>query len=251
MILKRPIVFFDLETTGTDTLKDKIVQIGIVKIHPNGKEEVYDFLVNPGIPIPAEASEIHGITDDKVKDAPVFQAIANEVHTIIAGCDIAGFNSNRFDVPMLFNTMWNCGVPWDLRGINLVDVYKMYIRNAPRTLEAAYAQYVGGEFDAHDAVADVQATAAVWRALMTEHDEVPLTIEQQALYSNDDKRRADLEGKFYFDEDGTLKYNFSKHKDEPVKNHPGFLDWMITKDFSPATLDFVRWAKSQIAEGKL
>lgn len=250
MILHRPIVFFDLETTGVDTVKDKIVQVGMIKIHPNGKREAMDYLINPTIPIPAEASEVHGITDEDVKDAPIFRTVADEIHAFIAGCDVGGFNSNRFDVPFLFNSLYECGITWDMRGIHLIDVYTMYVRNNPRTLEAAYAQYVGGEFDAHDAVADIEATAKVWEALMSSHDEVPLTIEQQALYCNNDKRRADLEGKFYW-EGETLMYNFSKHKDEPVKDHPGFLDWMITKDFSPATLMFVRWAKSQLAEGKI
>ncbi len=239
MFLQRPLLFFDLETTGVDISKDRIIQIGIVKVHPNGKRETFEYLVNPTIPIPAEATAVHGISDEAVKNMPTFYEISLKLMEIFKDCDIAGFNSNRFDVPFLFEELSRAGITWDYTAHKFVDVYTMYARTNERTLQEAYAKYVGGEFNAHDAIADVNATIDVFYALLREHEELPITVSELDLYSLYDKKRADLSGKFYY-KDEELYFNFGSKKDELVKDHMGFIQWMPTKNFSKDVVLFCK-----------
>lgn len=232
MILIRPIVFFDLETTGVDVEHDRIVSVGIVKRFPNGKTEEYEFFINPGRPIPPEATAVHGINDEKVADCPSFKDVANQIYAIFVDSDVAGFNSNRFDCPFLFTELARAGIIWEYTKHHFVDVFVMYSRINERTLAAAYQQYIGGDFDAHDAIADVKATIEVFDAMLDEHEDLPLTVDALDLYCGYDKQRADLSGKFYWDDD-ILRFNFGPKKDEPVKDHPGMIDWILSKDFPP------------------
>lgn len=244
MILQRPLLFFDLETTGTETAKDRIVQIGMVKVHPNGKRESKEWLVNPGIAIPVEASTVHGIYDADVKDKPLFEEIALDVLSLLRDCDIAGFNSNRFDVPLLFAEFHRAGVTWDYSEHHFVDVYSIYIKNNERTLTEAYKQYIGGEFEAHNAIADVEATIAVFDAMVRTHEDIPLTMDALDKYCMHDKKRADLSGKFYY-EGEDLYFNFGPKKDSKVKDEMGFITWMLTKDFPADVVLFCKKIQEQ------
>lgn len=250
MILQRPLTFFDLETTGVDVGKDRIVSVGIVKLHPNGKKETFEYFVNPQCAIPAEATAVHGITNEQVADSPPFKEVANEIYAIFVGSDIGGYNSNRFDVPFIFTEFARAGIIWEYTAHKFVDVMNIYARVNERTLAAAYQQYIGGDFDAHDAVADVEATIEVFEAMVREHEDIPMAMEALDLYCNYDKVRADLSGKFYWD-DETLRFNFGPKKDEPVKDHPGLIDWILSKDFPPDVRYYCKVIKERIQNNSL
>ena len=163
--LKKPIVFFDLETTGVEVAKDRIVEIGIVKLFPDGTRESKVRLINPTIPIPEEAAEVHGITDDKVKGEPTFKQLAKNLHAYLKGCDLGGYNSNRFDVPLLVEEFLRCGIEFPEPTTNMIDVFKIFTINEQRTLEAAVKFYCDKDLeDAHSAEADINATIDVFEA---------------------------------------------------------------------------------------
>jgi DNA polymerase-3 subunit epsilon len=169
--LSRPICFFDLETTGTNIAKDRIVEIAILKVHPNGNKESRSWLVNPGIPIPPEVSAIHGITDEKVAGEPTFKDLSREISQMIQGCDLAGFNSNRFDIPLLAEELLRADLDFDMKNTVAVDVQTIFHKMEKRTLGAAYQFYCGKELtDAHSAVADTRAT---YEVLMSQLDRYP------------------------------------------------------------------------------
>lgn len=239
--IKKPIVFFDLETTGTDRENDRIVEICMIKVHVDGDKEVRTRRLNPGIYIPIGASDVHGITDDMVKDEPLFAKIAKGVLEFINGSDIAGFNSNAFDIPMLYNEFLRAGIEWDYHDHMFIDVGNIFKRLYPRTLEAAVKKFLKREHDgAHGAESDTNATMEVFEALMSIHgsdEELPKDIDGLNYYSNYDKPILDISGKFTLDDDGeTIIFNFGKHRGEPAKDYPSFLNWMVTRaNFSPDT----------------
>lgn len=238
--LTRPLAFIDIESTGLDRDKDRIVEIAIhymladpsISQHPF---EVHQRL-NPGIPIPETASQIHGITNEMVKDMPSFKDVAHDILDSINDCDIAGFNSNSFDVPMLYNEFLRAGITWDYTKHKMVDVGNIFKLKEPRTLSAAVKFYTGVDHEgAHGAQSDAAATAAVLAMQLTRYPDLPQTIEELALFSNYGKKMMDVSGKFTEDENGVIILTFGKYRGMPAKDHIDFLMWMLRADFPPDT----------------
>jgi DNA polymerase-3 subunit epsilon len=228
--LTKPLVFLDIEATGLDLENDRIVELSLCKLHPDGTREVKTYRYNPGIPIPAEATEIHGITDEDVKDKPLFSQHAKGILAFIEGCDLAGFNSNRFDLPMLSNELARCGQYFDHRKANLVDIGNIFKIKEPRTLEAGVKFYCDREHaGAHGAEADVLATIDVFEKQLEKYEGLPTDLKELALFSNYDSPILDLAGKFTSTKEGVILLNFGKYKGLPAADHLDFLDWMVYK----------------------
>lgn len=233
--LQRPIVFIDIEATGLDVQNDRIVQIALTKLSPDGSRISKSRLINPGSPIPPESTAIHGITDEMVKDAPMFRQVANGLISFMQDSDLGGFNSNMFDFPMLNAEITRAGYEFDFTQVNLIDVGNIFKIQNPRTLSAAYKQYTGNELEnAHDAQVDIDATVDVFLKQIELHEDIPDTIEEVALYSNYGRKMADLSGKFYYDEQEQLRLNFGKYRNELAKDHLDFISWMVNKADFPA-----------------
>lgn len=238
--LTRPIVFFDLEATGLNIGKDHIVEISLIKIFPDEHRETYTQRINPGIHIPEEASAIHGITDADVADKPLFKDVARKIADIIQGCDLGGFNSNRFDIPMLADEFMANGFDdVDLRRSNFVDVQNIFHKKEQRTLTAAYKFYCDKDLvNAHGAFADTAATVDVFLAQLDKYDDLPRDVKGLADFSSM-TRNVDYAGRFIYDERGVEVFNFGKHKGKPVeavlRSEPGYYDWMMQSDFSRDT----------------
>ncbi len=237
MKIEKPIVWFDVESTGIYRENDRIVELSMIKINVDGSRTIKTKRINPEMPIPTGASEVHGIYDDDVKDEPTFKQLAKGIHAFIQGCDIGGFNSNAFDIPMLYHEFLRAGIDWDYSMHEKIDVGNMYKRLYPRTLESAVKNFLGREHDgAHGAEPDTIATIDVFDYLMSlDNEELPKDIKSLALYSNYDNVMLDVSGKFTLAEDGeTILLNFGKHRGEPAKDNLGFLEWMVTKaNFTP------------------
>lgn len=236
MKLEKPIVWLDIESTGVDRENDRIVELCMIKIHPDGNKEVKTRRFNPTIPIPKGASEVHGIYDDDVKDEPTFRQLAKGVHSFIQGCDLGGFNSNAFDIPMLYSEFLRSGIEWDYSQHRMIDVGNIYKRLYPRTLESAVQNFLGREHDgAHGAEPDTVATYEVMDYFLSNTgDELPKTIDELHLYSNYDKPMLDLHGKFTLSDDGEILLNFGKYRGERAKDNLSFIEWMVYKaDFTP------------------
>lgn len=230
--LIRPLSFFDLETTGKDTAKDRIVEIAIKRLYPNGTTDTLVLRVNPMVDIPAEATAVHGITNEMVADKPEFKQVASEIAEFLNDTDFATFNGNRFDIPLLVAEFTRASEPFNLTGVNFIDVKVLFNEVAPRTLSAAHKQYIGFEFDgSHEALADVEATERVFFEMLKQHQEggtvLPLDIEQLALKSNYGKHRIDIDGKFVYNSMGVAVFSFGKHKDQPVFKEKPYLQWML------------------------
>ncbi len=233
--LKKPIVFFDLETTGIDITNDRIIEISMLKVHPDGQEEQVTYLVNPEQPIDPRSIEIHGITDEKVKDKPSFKELAKQIAQFFEGCDIAGYNSNKFDVPMLAEEFLRAEVDFDLKKHQLVDVQVIFHKMEQRTLEAAYRFYCKKTLeDAHSAAADTKATYEILKAQLDYYEELENEIPSLSKFSAH-KRNADFAGRIVYNEDGIECFNFGKHKGKPVEEvlqkEPGYYGWIINSDF--------------------
>ena len=234
--LKNPLVFFDLETTGVNIVRDRIVEISILKILPNGTKEVKTKRINPEVPIPAEATAIHGISDEDVKDCPTFKQVAKSLANQIEGCDLAGFNSSRFDVPLLVEEFLRAGVDIDLSKRKFIDVQVIFHKKEPRTLEAAYKFYCDKTLDnAHSAEADTLATYEVLKAQLERYPELvndmgKLSEEFSAINNN-----VDFSGRIVLNDNGIEVFNFGKHKGKPVaevlKNEPSFYAWIMDSEF--------------------
>ena len=247
--LERPLAFFDLETTGVRIGKDRIVQIGIVRLMPDGSRTSYQALVNPGIPIPAEATAVHGITDLDVAMAPTLDAVARELLAELDGCDLGGFNLLRFDVPFLAEELFRVGIEWDHASLRIVDVQRIFHQMEPRDLSAALRFYCGREHEgAHDALADVQATADVLLAQLDRYpDRLQGTVDFLGELSGDRKRSPDAAGKLKFDERGAICLTFGKYNGWSLenigRNDPGYMQWLMTKAELPgSTLAVMRHA---------
>lgn len=233
--LKRPICFFDLETTGTDITKDRIVEICVVKVFPDGHHTSSTWLVNPGMHIPEAVSAIHGITDEKVKDAPFFDTVAPQVAELLKGSDVGGFNSNRYDIPLLAEEMLRVGVDFDMSERVSVDVQTIFHKKEQRTLSAAYKFYCGEELEgAHGAEADTMATYKVLCAQLDRYDDLPNDMEALAEFTTQ-KKTADYAGFIIYDEAGDEVLNFGKHKGIRLidlwQREPGYMGWIMTADF--------------------
>jgi|SRR5690554_1135230 len=258
LVLKRPIAFFDLETTGTNVAKDRIVEISILKLHPNGEEEIKTRRINPEMPIPKESSEIHGIYDKDVEGEKPFRAIAKSLAQFIGNSDLAGYNSNKFDVPLLAEEFLRVGVDFDLNNRNLVDVQNIFHKIEPRTLVASYQFYCGKSLEnAHSAEDDTKATFEVLKAIINRAETLQKDIDLlksllDTLSNEDEKERlnkmilekalnakaykgisrdvdflaefsernktVDLMGRIVYDENGVEVFNFGKYKGESVKS---------------------------------
>ncbi len=233
--LKNPIIFFDLETTGIDIVRDRIVEISLVKVLPDGSKEIKTRRINPEMPIPEAASEIHGITDEDVKDEPPFRALAKSLAIFMEGCDLAGYNSNRFDVPMLVEEFLRAGVDVDFKKRKLVDVQTIFHTKEKRTLEAAYRFYCDKELEnAHSAEADVVATHEILEAQLDRYPDLENDVAFLADFSTRDNC-ADYSGRIVYDEKGVEVFAFGKHKGlsvaEVFEKEPSYYAWMMDGDF--------------------
>ena len=232
--LIKPLAVIDLECTGMNLSTDRIVEIAIVKILPDGKKMVKRKLINPEIPIPPSISEIHGITDDMVKDAPTFRQVANEIRQFIDNADLAGYNSNRFDIPMLVEEFLRASLDLDFRNRKLIDVQKIFHMMEQRTLTAAYKFYCNGNLDnAHSAEADATATWEVLQSQIERYPQLGLTIES-ILKCIGEENTVDFARRMIM-ENGREIFNFGKHKGRAVtdvlKAEPQYYDWMMKGDF--------------------
>ncbi|MEM9680584.1 MAG: 3'-5' exonuclease [Bacteroidota bacterium] len=233
--LTKPICFFDLETTGINISADRIVEISILKVHPNGKEERYTKRVNPTIPIPPEVIKVHGISDADVADAPTFKDLAKEIHNMIKDSDLAGFNSNRFDIPLLAEEMLRADIDFDMKNRQSVDVQTIFHKMEQRTLSAAYKFYCGKNLeDAHSAEADTIATYEVLKAQLSMYDELKNDTKFLAEFSSR-KKFADFAGFLSYNKDGEECFSFGKHKGKRVvdvlEQEPGYFGWLLNADF--------------------
>lgn len=198
--LKRPIVFFDLETTGLNITKDKIVEISYIKVYPNGTEEQKTLRINPGMPIPKESTEVHHITDADVANCPRFNQVAKELAAVFEGSDIAGFNSNRFDIPMLQEEFLHAGVSFDFTKRKFVDVQTIFHKMEQRNLTAAYRFYCGKELEnSHSANADTRATYEVLKSQLDRYPSLQNDVDYLAAFSTQNKN-VDLAGRFVYNE---------------------------------------------------
>ena len=246
--LKRPLAFFDLETTGVNVSSDKIVEVSILKVSPGGQEETLTLRINPEMPIPAESSMFHGIYDEDVKDLAPFRERAAEIAAFIGDADLAGYNSNKFDVPMLMEEFLRAGIPFTLTGRAFVDVQNIFHQMEQRTLKAAYKFYCGETLEnAHNAEADVRATYDVLKAQLAKYEGAdfedkhgnvskPVVNDVQALHAFTNlSKPVDFAGRIVYDEDGDPSINFGKHKGKKVTDvfevEPSYYAWMQNGDF--------------------
>lgn len=235
--LKNPLVFFDLETTGINISTDRIVELCYIKVHPNGNEESKTMRINPEMHIPETSSQVHGIYDKDVADCPTFKQIATELAHTIEGCDFAGFNSNRFDVPLLVEEFLRAGVNINLSRRKFIDVQNIYHKLERRTLSAAYKFYCGADLeDAHSALADTRAT---YEVLMAQLDRYPDDLQNDVQFLADYSRmnnNVDFAGRIVYNDKGTEVFNFGKYKGRPVaeilKVDPGYYGWIMQGDFT-------------------
>ncbi len=241
--LSRPLIFFDLETTGTNVLHDRIVEISLIKVWPDGSEERKSRKINPEMPIPAEATAIHHITDEDVREAPRFREIAKSLASIFEDADVAGYNSNKFDVPLLIEEFARAGVRFEMEGRRFIDVQNIFHKMEQRTLIAAYRFYCGKELtDAHSAASDTQATYEVLRSQLDRYPDLQNDVQALADFSRMNKS-VDLAGRIVMNDDNVEVFNFGKHKGRPVKDvfrkEPSFYFWMMQGEFAKNTKDVI------------
>ncbi|MEQ1554852.1 MAG: 3'-5' exonuclease [Ferruginibacter sp.] len=233
--LNRPIAFIDLETTGVNVTIDRIVEIAVVKIMPDGKRIAKRRLVNPQMTISKESSDIHGITNEMVKDAPTFKQMSNEIKQFLENCDFGGYNSNRFDIPLLVEEFLRAGISIDFDDRKMVDVQNIFYKMQPRTLSAAYQFFCGKELvDAHSAEVDINATIEVLEAQLKKYDNLGNTIES-VLDVVGEEKIIDYARRIIYDENGSEVFNFGKYKGmvvgEVLKKDPGYYDWIMRGEF--------------------
>lgn len=234
--LDKPIVFFDLETTGTNYKRDRVVEISVVKYMPNGEKEAKTRLINPEMPIPKESSDIHGITDEKVADAPTFKQISKNLYIYLEGCDLGGYNISRFDVPVLIEEFKRCSLQFSMDDRRIIDPYIIFCKMEPRTLTAAYKFFCGKDLeDAHSAEADNLATVEVLMGQLAKYADLPKDLDGLNDFCNQrDPNAIDSTGRFKWSGDEAV-VNFGKNSGTPLREivieNPGFLQWMINQDF--------------------
>jgi len=252
--LKRPIAFFDLESTGVNVASDRIVELSFLKINPDGSQEIRTRKINPTIPIPLEASLIHGIYDEDVKNEPTFSQVAADLAKFLKNVDLGGYNSNKFDIPMLIEEFLRCEIEFDMEGRKTIDVQNIFHQMEQRTLKAAYKFYCGKDIEnAHSAEADIKATYEVLLAQLDKYQDtkiqdkkgnwiIPVTNDVEALHKFTSLNQVvDFAGRMVYDEKGQEVFNFGKHKGKKVEDifssEPSYFDWMMNGDF---TLDTKR-----------
>lgn len=235
LLLKNPLVFFDLETTGINIASDRIVEISWLKVGPDGRESSQTHLVNPTIPIDPRATAIHGISDEDVKEQPTFSEMAQNLANAFEGCDFAGYNSNKFDIPLLAEEFLRAGVDFDLRKRKFIDVQVIFHKMEQRTLAAAYQFYCKKVLeDAHSAEADTRATYEILKAQLDRYGQLENDVDFLSGFSTQ-HRSADLAGRIIFNDKDVEVFNFGKYKGEPVeevlKKDPGYFGWILNGDF--------------------
>lgn len=253
--LERPIVFFDLETTGTNIVRDRIVELSVVKVFPDGCRETHTRLINPEMPIPEGASAIHGITDADVAGQPVFSVVAANLLRYFDGCDIGGYNIIKFDIPLLINEFNRVGLQFDMTGRKVVDAYSIFCKLFPRTLGDAYRVFCGKELeDAHSAEADTLATLEVVLGQIGKHPEIGATVAELHKFSeNNNPDNIDSQGRFRWSGADVI-VGFGKYSgrllSEIATNEPGFLKWIIRSDFPDDVKKIAADALSGVFPGK-
>ena len=252
--LEKPIVFFDLETTGINIGTDKIVEISILKVFPNGNKESKTWLVNPEIEIPKEASDIHGITNEQVVTEPTFKELAPKINELIADCDLAGFNSNRFDIPLLAEELMRAGIDFDMNNRKAIDVQVIFHKKEQRTLSAGYQFYCGKELEgAHGAEADTNATYEILLAQLEMYEDIGTSVDELSEFSSHGKR-ADFAGFILFNDQDQEIFSFGKYKgrtvEEVFKENPGYNAWMQNADFPLFTKKVLREIKERMSAPK-
>nr|WP_299345218.1 3'-5' exonuclease [Allomuricauda sp.] len=233
--LTKPICFFDLETTGTNVATDRIVEISILKIHPNGNKESKTWLVNPEMPIPPEVVAVHGISNEKVANEPTFKQLSKEIYKMIKDSDLAGFNSDRFDIPLLAEEMLRAEVDFDMKNMVSVDVQTIFHKMEKRTLGAAYKFYCEKELaDAHSAEADTLATYEVLKAQLDRYPELDNNIKKLSEFTTR-KQSLDFAGFIGVNDKKEPIFTFGKHKgksvEEVLEAEPGYFGWILNADF--------------------
>jgi len=233
--LHKPICFFDLETTGIQVSKDRIVEISILKIFPNGNKESKTWLVNPEMKIPAETTAIHGISDEKVANEPTFKELAPIVYQMIKDTDLAGFNSDRFDIPLLAEEMLRAEIDFDMKNTVTVDVQTIFHKKEQRTLSAGYKFYCDKELDgAHSAAVDTNATYEILLAQLERYPDLDNTIKELSEFSTR-KKSVDFAGFIIYNKEGQEAFSFGKHKgrlvEEVLQTEPGYYNWIQNADF--------------------
>ena len=252
--LTKPIIFFDLETTGVNIATDRIVEISILKVFPNGNKESKTWLVNPEIEIPAEASAIHGITNEKVVMEPTFKELAVTVNDMIYDCDLAGFNSNRFDIPLLAEELMRAGIDFDMKNRKAIDVQVIFHKKEQRTLSAGYQFYCGKNLeDAHSAEADTNATYEILLAQLDKYKDIENTVDALSEFSSHGER-ADFAGFVLYNDDKKEIFSFGKYKGRTVEEvlieNPGYHAWMQNADFPLYTKKVLREIKERMSSPK-
>lgn len=254
--LTRPLAIFDLETTGLSITNDRIVEISILKAMPDGSQKILTKLVNPTIPIPPEITDIHGITNEDVKDKPSFKEIANELNQFLSNCDLSGYNAIKFDIPMLAEEFYRADVNFEIKNRRFIDVQNIFHKMEQRTLKAAYKFYCGKELvGAHTAEADTTATFEILKAQLGRYENteftdrkgnvsIPVVNEMEALHQfSKQKNNVDLIGHIVFDDKNIEVLNFGKHKGKSVeelfKKEPSYYDWMMKSDFPKSTKNVI------------
>jgi DNA polymerase-3 subunit epsilon len=233
--LTKPICFFDLETTGTNVAKDRIVEISILKVYPNGNKESRTWLVNPEMPISPESEAIHGISNEKVANEPTFKQLSKEIYKMIRDSDLAGFNSDRFDIPLLVEEMLRADIDFDMKNMVSVDVQTIFHKMEKRTLEAAYKFYCDKNLDdAHSAEADTMATYEVLLAQLKRYPELENNVKKLSEFTTR-KQSLDFAGFIVLDEEERAIFSFGKHKgktvEEVLEAEPGYFGWILNADF--------------------
>ena len=233
--LTRPLVVFDLETTGINTQKDRIIEISMLKVFPNGDEELRTYRVNPTIPIPKDSSAIHGIFDQDVADKPTFNQLAKEIEHFLELCDFAGFNSNKFDFPLLVEEFYRAEIDFEIENRKFIDVQRIFHTMEPRNLSAAYKFYCDRNLEnAHSAEADTIATWNILKAQLDRYDNLPKDVKGLHEHSGQ-SRNVDLAGRFVYDNNKVAVFNFGKHRGKPIEwvleKEPSYYKWMMDGDF--------------------
>ena len=252
--LKKPIIFFDLETTGINIATDRVVEISILKVFPNGNKESKTWLVNPEIEISKEASDIHGITNEQVVTEPTFKELAPKINELIADCDLAGFNSNRFDIPLLAEELMRAGIDFDMNNRKAIDVQVIFHKKEQRTLGAGYQFYCGKELEgAHGAEADTNATYEILLAQLDKYEDIGNTVDALSEYSTHGKR-ADFAGFILMNDKDQEIFSFGKYKgravEEVLKENPGYNNWIQNADFPLYTKKVLKEIKERMSAAK-
>lgn len=265
--LKRPLAFFDIESTGLHVTKDRIVELCIIKVLTNGKTETKTWLLNPGKPISEEAISIHGITNEMVQDKPTFKQVAKDIERFLTNCDLAGYNSNRFDIPMLVEELMRADIDFEVENRRFIDVQNIFMKMEPRTLKAAYRFYLQKNLEnAHSAEADVMATYEVLKAQLDVYKDkefeekdgsisTPVVNDMEALASfSTHHKNADLSGQIVYNNEGKEVFQFGKHKGKTVEEvftkEPSYYDWMQNAEFPLYTKRLLTRIKLRMAMNK-